>query len=139
VREELEGHGPATRWEALQARNNSGSTALHVAAYYGQREVVGALLEAGANPWHRNRLGWHAGHYASRWSQPRDVRLNIGLKPGAPASASSRFSFARIRDRRKVVETAEDRKARLQCDSGISVLGSEESLMRQSQESLMRQ
>ena len=26
VREELEGHGPAAKWEALQARNNSGST-----------------------------------------------------------------------------------------------------------------
>ena len=30
--------------------------ALHVAAYYGQPQLVGLLLEAGANPWHKNRF-----------------------------------------------------------------------------------
>ena len=41
--------------------------ALHVAAYYGQREVVGALLEAGANPWHRNRWPGGASGQVVRW------------------------------------------------------------------------
>jgi len=118
------------QWQIIQARNSTGSTALHVAAYYGQPELVELLLEAGANPWHKNRHGWHAGHYATRWSQPRNIRLSLGLRPGAPASASAAFSFSHIRERKKAtMETAETRKARLQCDSGISVLGSEESLM----------
>ena len=38
---------PTTRTIATQA--------LHVAAYYGQPELVELLLEAGANPWHKNR------------------------------------------------------------------------------------
>lgn len=110
---------------------------LHVAAYYGRSEVVGLLLETGANPWHRNRQGWHAGHYASRWAQPRDLRLAIALKPSPPSSASAAFSYSRIRERRKAGESAEERKARLQCDSGISVLGSSSSVLG-SEESLMR-
>ena len=32
--------------------------ALHVAAYYGQPQLVGLLLEAGANPWHKNRCNF---------------------------------------------------------------------------------
>jgi len=126
----LQGLTRQDQWDVVQAKNSTGSTALHVAAYYGQPQVVGLLLEAGANPWHKNRQGWHAGHYATRWSQPKDIRLALGLRPGCPSSASAAFSFSRIRERKKAtMETAENRKARLQCDSGISVLGSEESLM----------
>lgn len=124
----LQGQGA---WQALQARNGQGSTALHVAAYYGREELVAVLLESGANPWHRNRHGWHAGHYASRWSQPRDIRLKIGLRPLPAASNSASFSYSRIRSRgvsSLQADTVLERKARLQCDSGISVLGSEESI-----------
>merc|ERR1712059_20767 len=52
----LAGLSKGEQWEAVQARNNLGSTALHVAAYYGRRDLVDLLIEAGANPWHRNNV-----------------------------------------------------------------------------------
>merc|ERR1711974_331110 len=70
----LQGLTRQDQWDVVQAKNSTGSTALHVAAYYGQPQLVELLLEAGANPWHKNRQGWHAGHYATRWSQPKDIR-----------------------------------------------------------------
>jgi len=114
----------------VEAKNISGSTPLHVAAYYGSRDMIHLLMENGAKPLNKNKHGWHACHYASRWSQPLDVRLAVGLKPCSPSTNSSRFTFRKIREMRKVQpeETVEKRKKLLASDSGISVCGSMDSL-----------
>ena len=41
--------GPYPAKELLLARNNNGSTALHVAAYFGQQLIMKALLKAAAD------------------------------------------------------------------------------------------
>jgi len=93
--------------------------------------MVHLLVDHGAKPFYKNKEGWHAGHYACRWSQPLDLRLSIGLKPSTPTMNSFKFSYKRIRDMRKCSEdTPEMRKQRLKSDSGISVCGSRESLGR---------
>ena len=96
----------------VQSRNSTGSTPLHVAAYYGSRDMINILLESGAVQTDKNKVtqhssdsvrlkcfqfGWLPGHYASRWSQPLDQKIAIGLKPRTPAMNSSAFSFRRIR------------------------------------------
>ena len=127
----------------------SGSTPLHVAAYHGSREMINLLLETAPSAGQMNKnkvgvkkvsesnlkevlfqFGWNPRHYASRWSQPLDLRLAVGLKPCAPSMNSSKFSFKRIREMRKCQpdESADKRKKLLASDSGISICGSIDSL-----------
>ena len=40
----------------MQTRNSTGSTPLHVAAYYGSREMINMLLECGAGQTERNKV-----------------------------------------------------------------------------------
>ncbi|XP_023321539.1 uncharacterized protein LOC111696226 [Eurytemora carolleeae] len=115
--------------DKLEYRNRSGSTPLHVAAYYGNGEAVSVLERFGANRFYRNKLGWNAGHYAGRWSQPLDMRLPVGLAPVAPTRNSQTFAFGKIRERmRKKDGEREQRKEKLKSDSGISIFDSKESL-----------
>eukprot|EP00092_Neocalanus_flemingeri_P025029 GFUD01027141.1.p1 GENE.GFUD01027141.1~~GFUD01027141.1.p1 ORF type:complete len:198 (+),score=44.94 GFUD01027141.1:43-636(+) len=131
VKRYFESKDPEEIWNLVQNRNSQGSTPLHVASYFGRKEMINLLIDNGAKPFLKNKEGWHAGHYACRWSQPLDLRLSVGLKPCSPAMNSFTFSFKRIRDMRKCAEdTPEMRKQRLKSDSGISVCGSRESLGR---------
>jgi len=116
---------------AVTSRNSQGSTPLHLASYYGRRDMVDLLVNQGAKPAFRNKEGWHAGHYACRWSQPTDLRLSLALRPASAASSSSQFAYRRIRDRMKRCssESQAERKERLKSDSGIFLhSGSNESL-----------
>ena len=76
------------------------------------------------------QFGWNPRHYASRWSQPLDLRLAVGLKPCSPSMNSSKFTFKRIREMRKCQpdESVDKRKKLLASDSGISICGSIDSL-----------
>jgi len=81
----------------VESKNLTGSTPLHVAAYYGSREMINLLMDNGAKPLNKNKYGWHACHYGSRWTQPLDMRLSVGLKPCSPTVNSARFTFRKIR------------------------------------------
>ena len=56
----------------IEARAQNGDTALMVAAYKGETQVVAALLEKGAEP---NRPGWTALHYAAASGSLDIVRM----------------------------------------------------------------
>jgi len=112
----------------VHVRNNKGSTPLHVAAYYGKEDMVGILVEGGAKEFQKNKAGWHAGHYANRWSQPLNKRLTVGCKPGNPANTSHRFCFKPVRDLYDPAKTKEKRISDLKSDSGISIWNSKEYL-----------
>lgn len=56
----------------IEARAVNGDTALMVAAYKGEKDVVVALLDKGAEP---NRPGWTALHYAASSGNVAIVRL----------------------------------------------------------------
>lgn len=68
----------------IDAENASGQTALMVAAYQGQSELVGQLLEAGAEIHH---TGWTALHFAASSGQVEIVR--VLLEHGAYIDAES--------------------------------------------------
>jgi len=85
----------------VEEKNKTGSTPLHVATYFGNGEAASVLQRYGANRFYKNKLGWNAGHYAGRWSQPLDERLPVALQPVKPARNSQTFSFKKIRDRMK--------------------------------------
>merc|ERR1712012_51536 len=115
----------------VESKNLSGSTPLHVAAYFGSKEMINLLLDQGGEPPESNKHGWTPHHYAARWSQPLNVKLAVGIKPCSPVSNSSKFSFKKIKDMRKVTtkeDTLEKRKRELASDSGLSVCGSLDSL-----------
>ena len=40
----------------VEAKNISGSTPLHVAAYYGSRDMIHLLMENGAKPLNKNKV-----------------------------------------------------------------------------------
>jgi len=84
----------------IEAKNLLGSTPLQVAAYYGNVSTLTTLQNVGASRDTSNVLGWSARHYASRWSQPLDVQMNVGLKPRNAASNSKMFAFGKIRSLR---------------------------------------
>ena len=110
--------------------------------------MINLLLDQGGEPLESNKVdliksenifcylflsqhGWTPHHYATRWSQPLNVKLSVGIKPCSPVSNSSKFSFKKIKDMRKVTtkeDTLEKRKRELASDSGISVCGSLDSL-----------
>ena len=100
----------------VETTNSSGSTPLHVAAYYGSGNMLNLLLHCGADQTHRNKvrqtrdtwhvtresyiciqLGWGPSHYAHRWAQPTNIKISLGLKPRPPALNSSAFTFRRIK------------------------------------------
>lgn len=138
IRSFLQACDPQMLAEHLESRTVEDSTPLQVAAYFGQQEAVRALQEFGASRTHRNKYGWHAGHYAARWSQPLDMRLAIGLRPVEAGRNSRSFAYRNIRDLRRKAEVAAAAAAgttkrggggRLKtADSGICVCDSKEIL-----------
>ena len=68
----------------IEARAPNGDTALMVAAYKKEKEIVAALLEKGAEP---NRPGWTALHYAAASGSLDIVRMLLEKSAYIDASA----------------------------------------------------
>ena len=75
----------------------TGSSMLHIAAYYGNLTLMEDLLSrCDLNPLETNRDKWSSFHYLSRFHQPLNQKLNIGLKVRDTKSEgghSARFKF----------------------------------------------
>ena len=71
----------------IEARAPNGDTALMVAAYKKEKEIVAALLEKGAEP---NRPGWTALHYAAASGSLDIVRMLLEKSAYIDASAPNR-------------------------------------------------
>ena len=71
----------------LEARAPNGDTALMVAAYKGEKDIVAALLDKGAEP---NRPGWTALHYAAASGSLDIARMLLEKSAYIDASAPNR-------------------------------------------------
>ena len=71
----------------IEARAPNGDTALMVAAYKKEKEIVAGLLEKGAEP---NRPGWTALHYAAASGSLDIVRMLLEKSAYIDASAPNR-------------------------------------------------
>ncbi len=71
--------------------NESGDTALHLAAYEGHDNIVALLLKRGANPNQTNKNGENPLHYAAHEGRPRIVTLL--LERGADLTQKNIFEL----------------------------------------------
>ena len=78
---------------AAKFRNGLGSSLMHIAAYFGNSELVEELRGLGLNLNERNSLRWSSHHYLCRFHQPLNKKLSLGLKPQRADQQSKRFRF----------------------------------------------
>ena len=78
----------------INARNNKGSTALHIAVHYGHREIVEALVNAGADINAKGRYGMTALHWAADNGSEDIVKALV--RAGADVNVTDRFGFTAL-------------------------------------------
>lgn len=67
---------------SLQEQDESGTTALHLAARFGRVEVVGWLLASGGRAEEETDCGAIPAHYAAARGELTCLKLLIGQAPG---------------------------------------------------------